>query len=237
MKLTQDEVLKLLDQAEKEFSAFLAKAESEAKPAESMAKSEESEDKKEDKKDEAKEESAPAEDKKEEAKDEDKKEDEDKHDYDNEDMEEMHKMYHAMGKAELGIHKAAMEKCWMQKCGDMQVAKSEETQEESLAKSEAEEAIKKAEQDAVLVKSELEAKTKELENKNQEVETLKKSVEELVSAIGSYVTKKGPTRKAITSIEYVKKSEAEEKQPEAVSLSKIGNHCTFNQEGVGSDSF
>lgn len=131
----------------------------------------------------------------------------------------MHKMYASMGKSELELHKTAMEKCWMQKCGEMQVAKSEEQpkeaiKEEKLEKSEENEVIKKAQEEATLAKSELETKSKELEGAKKENEDLKKNVEELVAALNDFMTKKGPTRKAITSIEYVKKSEVEDKKAE-----------------------
>jgi hypothetical protein len=212
MKMTQADFEKLVADVEKEFDLFLAKAESEAKPEATLAKSEDESDKKEseEKEEHAKTASAKAEDEKEE------KDDEDKHDYDDEDVEEMHKMYSSMGKAELGLHKSAMEKCWMEKCGDMSVMKSE--------KSENAEPLKKAEE-AALFKSELEAKTKE----NEE---LKKHMEELVSAMNNFFAKKGPTRKAITSIEYVKKSEIENAKPEPKNLTKSEVTAILNKKAA-----
>ncbi len=222
MKMTQADFEKLITDVEKEFDLFLAKAESEAKPEESMAKSEDKaedkpeekkEESKEEAKEEAKEDSAKADDKEEE-----KKDDEDKHDYDEEDMEEMHKMYSSMSKGELKAHREAVEKSWMHKCGDMQVAKSEQHEEEQLKKSEE---VQKVEQEIALTKSELEAKTKELEGAKKENEDLKKSVEELVGALNGFVTKKGPTRKAVTSVEYIKKSETEEAPKKELNKSEI----------------
>lgn len=185
MKLTQESYEKLIADVEKEFSSFLAKAESEAQ-AEPLAKAEDAEDKKE-------------------AKADDKKEshDDDKHDYDDEDMEEMHKMYTSMSKGELKAHKDTMDKAWMSKCGEM-------TKSEPIAKSEnteSTEPLKKAEDEASLAKAELEAKTKELETVKKDNEGLKKNVDELVAALNGFLTRKGPVRKAVTSIEYVKKSE------------------------------
>jgi hypothetical protein len=109
-----------------------------------------------------------------------------------------------------------MEKCWMEKCGDMSVMKSE--------KSENAEPLKKAEE-AALFKSELEAKTKE----NEE---LKKHMEELVSAMNNFFAKKGPTRKAITSIEYVKKSEIENAKPEPKNLTKSEVTAILNKKAA-----
>lgn len=213
MKMTQADFEKLVADVEKEFDLFLAKAESEAKPEATLAKSEDESDKEEseEKEKHAKDASAKAEDEKEE------KDDEDSHDYDDEDVEEMHKMYASMGKAELGLHKAATEKCWMEKCGDMSVMKSE--------KSENAEPLKKAEEAIVLVKSELEAKVKE----NEE---LKKNMEELVSAMNSFFAKKGPTRKAVTSIEYVKKSEVENAKPEPKNLTKSEVTAILNKKAA-----
>lgn len=221
MKMTQADFEKLVTDVEKEFDLFLAKAESEAKPEVTLAKSDEKNDEKkeekkdDEKKDEAKEASAKADDEKKE----EKKDDEDKHDYDEEDIEEMHKMYASMGKAERALHKSAIEKC-----GDMKVAKSEgQAKEELLTKSEDTESLKKAEEAekaAALAKSELEAKTKELEGIKGENEKLKKNFEEVVTALNGFLTKKGPQRKAITSIEYVKKSEIEDKKSEPKNLTK-----------------
>lgn len=212
MKLTQADFEKLVADVEKEMDIVLAKAESEAKPEESLAKSED----KADEKKEAKDDAAKADDKK----------DEDKHDYDDADMEEMHKMYASMGKSERAIHHDAIKKC-MEKCGEMMVAKSEEQpKEEPLKKSEDAEVLKKAEETAALMKSELDAKTKELEGAKKENDGLKKNVDELIAALNGFLTKKGPQRKAITSIEYVKKSEVEDKKPEVKTESLSKNEIT-----------
>jgi len=163
--------------SEQEFAQPLAKSEEEAKEKEEEKKEDE---KKEEPKAEAKEESK--EEPKAEAKEEEKK-DEESHGYDEEDMEEMQKMYASMSKAERMAHKSAIEKC-----GEMsQMAKSEEAQEIFSEKT-------------VLLKSEIESVKKE----NEE---LKKNIEGLVAAMNTFVTKRAPARKAITEIEFVKKSE------------------------------
>lgn len=237
MKLTQTDFEKLVADVEKEFDLFLAKAESEAKPEANLAEQSDEEDKEEksdEQEDHAKEASAEADDKeKEEKKDhEDKHQEDEHHDYDDEDVEEMHKMYSTMAKAELKLHKEAVEKCWMNKCGEMEVAKSEKrNKEDSLKKSEDANSLKKADESAALIKSELDAKTKELEGIKEENEKLKKNLEEVVSAMNGFFAKKGPTRKAVTSIEYVKKSESEDKAPQK-SLTKSEITAILNKKAA-----
>ncbi len=198
-------------------SEFMNLMKSEQEAAQPLAKSEEApkeEEKKEEKeesKEEPKAEAKESDEKKdepkaEEKKDEEKKEDDEAHGYDDEDMEEMHKMYHSMSKGELKAHKESVEKCWMAKCGEMtQMTKSEET---SQVQPEVKAEEQKPSEESTLLKSELESAKKE----NEE---LKKNIEGLVSAINTFVTKKtAPARKAITDIEFVKKSEegSEEKK-------------------------
>jgi hypothetical protein len=189
-------------------SEFMNLMKSEQEAAQLLAKSEEEakeEEKKEESKEESKAEAKESEEKKdepkaEEKKDEEKKEEDDEaHGYDDEDMEEMRKMYSSMSKGELKAHKDAVEKCYMAKCGEMtQMAKSEESsQKQPEVKAEEQ----KSSEESTLLKSELESIKKE----NEE---LKKNIEGLVAAINTYVTKKqAPARKAITDIEFVKKSE------------------------------
>ena len=212
--------------SKEEFQAMVASLESEfmnlmksEQEAQQLAKSEDEkdeakEDKKEDNadskapeaKDEKPEENEGDESAKEEQKEESKEEDE-SHGYDEEDLEEMHKMYGSMSKGELKAHKESIEKCWMGKCGEMtEMGKSEEKSVETTQEPKVED----------LLKSELEAIKKENED-------LKKNVEGLVSAINDYVTKKpAPARKAITDIEFVKKSEEEVKE-KPLTKSEISN--------------
>lgn len=220
MNLTQEQYDKLLADVEKEFSIFLAKAEEQS--AQPLAKAEEakSEEVKEDSKVESSEPKLEkAEEKKEEEKQEEKKEEEkkeepkseehkdDEHcDYDDEDKEEMHKMYDSMSKGELKVHKDSVEKCWMAKCGEMKVMKSEEeTKTESLSKPEEDKNIE-------LLKSETETLKKEND-------ALKKSIEQLTAAMTSFLTKKAPERKAVTDIGFIAKSE--ESKEETLSKTEI----------------
>jgi hypothetical protein len=216
MNLTQEQYDKLLADVEKEFSTLLAKAEEQA--AQPLAKAEEakSEEVKEEIKSEASEqqlekaedkEEEKKEEKEEEKKDEEKKEDGEHCDYDDEDKEEMHKMYHSMSKGELKAHKDTVEKCWMAKCGEMQVMKSEEqSKTETLAKPE------EANKEVELLKSESESLKKENES-------LKKNIEQLTAAMTSFITKKAPERKAVTDIGFIAKSE--ESKEETLSKAEI----------------
>jgi hypothetical protein len=103
-------------------------------------------------------------------------------------------------------------KAEMEKCGEM--SKSEPKASEAD--------LKKSEETAALLKNEIESIKKE----NEE---LKKSVDGLVSAINSYVTK-APARKAITDIEFVKKSEevVSEKSMTKSEITKILGEKTKN---------
>ena len=90
-----------------------------------------------------------------------------------------------------------------------------------MAKSEDAEALKKAEEATSLLKSELESAKGKLEEAAKENTELKKSIGELTAALDGFLKGKGPVRKAITSIEIVKKSENDPgSKPEAKELTK-----------------
>jgi len=198
-------------------SEFMNLLKSEQESAQLLAKSEEKEEEaKKEEKEEPKAEAKESDEKKDEPKaedkkEEDKKDEEESHDYDEEDMEEMRKMYSSMSKGELKAHKDVIEKCYMAKCGEMtQMGKSEEASQKAESKS----SSTSSSEESLLIKTELEAIKKE----NEE---LKKSIEGLVAAINTFVTKKqAPARKAITNIEFVKKSE-EESQEKPLTKSEI----------------
>lgn len=194
MKKSEYEML--IDQLEAELQKSLSEA-----GTSSLAKSEDGEDSHE------KEESHEEEHKEHE----DKKDDED-HGYSDEDMEEMHKMYGSMSKAEHKIHLKSlkkamcgshspeeMEKCW--KSEEEAEEHKEEKKDEEKKDEDKKEDMEKCGEMKPIAKSEIES----LKKDNEE---LKKNIEGLVSAIHTFVTKKAPARKAITEIEYVKKSEA-----------------------------
>lgn len=218
-KLTQQEYDTLISQVETEFAALLAKAESETSQplakAEDEPKAEEA--KEESKAEEKAEEKKSDEESKEEAKAEpsaEDKKDEESHDYSDEDKDEMHKMYGSMSKAELGLHKEAMEKCWMSKCGDMtQMAKSEETKPEAV--------VTEPSKEEQLLKSEVEGLKKENDD-------LKKNLEGLVATMEKFLTQKQPpARKAISEIGVIAKSEETEEKKE---LSKSEIHKILSQK-------
>ncbi len=198
LNLTKENYKKLISDVEREFSLILAKSEeSESENKEEEKKEEsvdhevkdaitgESEPSTENKEEQDKE--VAAEDKKEEKDAEKDSEEQAAHGYDEGDMEELHKIYASMPKAELELHKGILEKNWMAKCGQITsgeapMAKSEVIKEESLLKS-------------------------ENESLKEENSNLKKSVEDLVAAMNKFVSGKAPERKAITEIGFVKKSE------------------------------
>ena len=209
-KYTDEQVLKLLNEVELEFGKALKKAEFPAK---------EDEDSKEDAKEDADEAKAPAdekdaEDKAPEADGEESKEDEgskedvkedadeeknpqaEDFDYDDDDHAELHKMYSSMGQKEKQAHLDSLHKALGV------VAKQPDAQPEVQPE---------------MVKSEILAKNEEVALVKAEVESLKaKNAElqknmELVKSFLTTVKKSVPERKSITSIDYIKKSEDQEK--------------------------
>lgn len=209
--MTTEQYEKIIADVEKEFSLFLAKAENtsvksltKAEESSESASEEKKEEEKEEPKAEEKKDESDSEEKKEEDKEEPKaeeKKDDEHHGYDDGDVEEMHKMYHSMSKAELGLHKDSIEKCWMAKCGEMKQ-------------------MDKSEKDTIVISSSdslIKSKVETLEKENEE---LKKNVESLVNAMTKFVSnKKAPARKAITEIGFLNKSE-EETVKEEKTLSK-----------------
>lgn len=118
------------------------------------------------------------------------------HGYDDEDMEHMHKMYLSMSKPELKAHhdsvKSALDHHGMEKCGDMSMAKSETiTVNPELIS---------AQSELSLVKSELAAK-------NSKVEELQKNLDTVTEILTKLAKKSAPKEKAITSLEFIAKSE------------------------------
>lgn len=206
IKYTDEQVLKLLNEVELEFGKALKKAEfpakededskedikedaEEAKPA---ADEKDAEDKAPEA-DDSKEDEGSKEDIKEDAQeDADKKPEAEDFDYDDDDLSELHKMYSTMGQKEKQAHLDSLHKALGV------VAKQPEAQE--MAKSEE---LAKKEETYALIKSEndtLKAKNEELQ-KNMEV----------VKNFLATVQKSVPQRKSIESLDFVKKSEDQEK--------------------------
>ena len=102
-------------------------------------------------------------------------------DYSEEDHEEIANIYKNMSKSEAEAHFLALTKSWEIESEPTETMTKSENEEVSLVKSE-----------NSLLKA--------------EVETLQKSIEQLVAALKANVNK-APERKAITSIDYIAKSE------------------------------
>ena len=192
---------KAISEIEKEFSLYLAKSEGSEKELED-------ENKESSKEANSEEEKEAVEGEEQGEKDVDSKvEDEaEGHDYDDKDIEELHKMYGGMNKAELELHKKACDHHYANKCGEMEKCG------EMITKSGKDGVVKlggelKIEKDVALLKSE-----------NQD---LKKSVEDLLSAMTSFVSKKAPARKAITEISVIEKSDKEPAAPIKLSATEI----------------
>ena len=118
--------------------------------------------------------------------------------YDEEDLEEMNKLYAGMSKSEQEIHYKSLKKIFF---GDME--KSEETLEKSEPK---EEVVAKSEFDSIV----------------EERDELKKTIESLTQAVKDFNKLRAPKQKAITQIQYLKKSEekVEEDKTDYSKLSK-----------------
>lgn len=220
----------LIAEVEKEFSAFLIKAED---TEETLAKSEESEAKPEHKEEEQHEEApkAEAKDEKEEAKPEHKEEEkheeapkaeakdeeqhdekhaeekpehkeEDGHGYDNEDMDHMHKMYLSMSKGELRAHHDTIRKCMD---GHATMTKSEEI----------EVVVAEPTKEVELLKSEVQAEKAKYDD-------LKKTYEAVAAIVTKLAEKKAaPAGKAITSLEVIAKSETSTSETKTLSKKEI----------------
>jgi hypothetical protein len=196
--MTEKQMLQLISQVEEAFSAELKKAEETVLPETkevSVQESVQAIEKKEDseKKDE---------------KDEDKKEDkkdEDEHDYDDEDLELLDKTYGQMGKAELSLHKKAIQKYSPDTMAKSEVVVSE-VQLETILKSEYD--LVKAENEQIKADNlKVIAEKEEISVKHAELQKSFDTVRDLLSKLN---TKTSIDRKTIANLEVIKKSDAEE---------------------------
>jgi hypothetical protein len=119
-----------------------------------------------------------------------KKETVEEFDYDEEDFKEMNKMYSSMCKSEAEAHFNSLKTVLF---GEEEIKKSEEKDED----------LKKAEK--------LQEENELIKKENEE---LKKSLEKLISIVGKKIKKSAPDRKAIEKIQYINKSEMENKKEE-----------------------
>ena len=129
---------------------------------------------------------------------------EESYEYDKDDIEEMNKLYCEMSKSEKEAHYKSVKK-----------ALFGEVSEESMTKSEVETEVE-TEKEETIAKSEYEA----LQEKNEE---LQKSLEGLTSALNKFLKgNKAPKQKAITKIQYMKKSEeTDENSEKEIDYSKM----------------
>ena len=109
-------------------------------------------------------------------------------DYDEEDMATMNSLYEDMSKSEKEVHFASVKKALFGDQETEEVAKSEKT----------EDTIAKAEFDSV---------TKENAELKTDNDTLKKNIEGLTAALNKFLQARVPKQKAVTEIQYIKKSE------------------------------
>lgn len=204
MEYSDKDLEALISEVETEFASHLTKAED--KETEVLAKSEEVE--------------AKVEGKEEETQELAKNEDEETLNYDDEDMKEMNELYASMSKSEKEAHYKAIKTVLFDG--------SEESEEGTkIAKSEDQEQNEEnSEDNSVLAKNEL------LEKENEE---LKKSVSKLVTILTDKVKSgSAPKQKAITGIEYMKKSEEEvevtENETDISKLSKAEITARLNEK-------
>jgi hypothetical protein len=120
-------------------------------------------------------------------------------DYDSEDIEEMNKMYSSMSKSEAQAHLDSLAK--------------------TLGVSVATEDMKKSEEDKIL-KSENELLKSEVNKIKEENEELKKSLSNLIETLKGKVSV--PSRKAITGVDYIAKSE-ETSKPETKDVTTLNS--------------
>lgn len=120
-------------------------------------------------------------------------------DYNDEDKAEVDKLYKSMSKQEAEIHYKSLKKALF---GE-EIQKTEEPIID----------LKKVEEEKLL--------KSENENLKKENDELKKTTDKLTVALNKFLTEKAPKQKAVTSIEYVKKTEEIVKEVEKVDVSKL----------------
>lgn len=236
IKYTDEQVLKLLNEVELEFGKALQKAEFPAKEDEDSKEDikEDADEAKADDKDaevapdadESKEDEGSKEDIKEDAQeDAEKKPEAEDFDYDDDDHAELHKMYSSMGQKEKQAHLDSLHKALGV------VAKQPEAPIAPMAKSED---LGKKEEEIALVKAEVATLTA----KNAE---LLKNME-IVKSFLATVQKSVPQRKSIESLDFVKKSEDQEKvldreEVKAILLQKGRNEALSKSDRLAIDNY
>lgn len=127
-------------------------------------------------------------------------------DYSDEDITEMDNLYGSMGKSEAEAHYKSLKKTLFGDDETTEIAKAEEIIAEEEASENSDNDLKKFESE----NEELKKSNEELKKSNEE---LKKNLEGLISTLTESVKKgSAPKGKAITKIQYIAKSEEENKE-------------------------
>lgn len=136
------------------------------------------------------------------------------HDYDENDLKQVEELYGSMTKAERDIHYSAIKKTLT---SDSAVVPEElDKKPEEVTKSEKEVVVevKTETEESKLLKS-------EVETLKQSNEDLKKSLEAVTKILKNFAKPSVPKAKAITEIQYIKKSEETINNPASVDVSKL----------------
>lgn len=144
--------------------------------------------------------------------------------YNQDDILEMDELYSSMTKSEKEAHYQSVKKSLFG--NEEKVVKMDKTEEVKVVKEESDK------QD--LLKSELEEVKTQLEKKEKDYVDLEKNFSNLVEKLGKFMKKSSiPDQKAITDIEYVKKSEENESEVKKIKLGKLSKeeiNATLNKK-------
>jgi len=211
MKYSEKEMASLISEVERQFADYLAKAEE--KQGEKLEKSETIQDTQEEIVNETEE---TVEEQADESQELEKTEEPQEFDYNEEDFIMMDNTYRSMSKAEQEVHFQSLKKVIF---GE-EVEKTEEVVEKTEEITEkVEEVVEKTEE---IKKEEDILEKKEFDMLKQENLELKKNLEQITLAFTKYIEKTPPKRKAITKLEYIKKSEdLSEDQIDVANLSQV----------------
>jgi DNA mismatch repair ATPase MutL len=144
-------------------------------------------------------------------------------DYDDEDFAEMEKMYKSMNKKEAEAHYKSLKKALFgeeEKEEEKKEEKKEDKKDKKESKKEKEEEVEKC---GEMTKSETPVSTEDSEKVKAENAELKKSIEQYSKVLELVKNKVlvAPKQKAITNLDYVKKSEEEKAEEKTLSKNEV----------------
>lgn len=144
-------------------------------------------------------------------------------DYDDEDFAEMEKMYKSMNKKEAEAHYKSLKKALFgeeEKEEEKKEEKKEDKKDKKESKKEKEEEVEKC---GEMTKSETPVSTEDSEKVRAENAELKKSIEQYSKVLELVKNKVlvAPKQKAITNLDYVKKSEEEKAEEKPLSKNEV----------------